>query len=82
MTEEIKLGVHERLLNDYESDKEKYAADLAYAACCLVDTVRQKKALNPMRYFIHDMPGMKWKMKNLVESLSVKYTRLFAMGKL
>lgn len=43
MTEEIKLGVYERLLNDYESDKEKYAADLAYAACCLVDTVTSEE---------------------------------------
>lgn len=39
MTEEIQLGMYERLLKDYESDKGKYAADLAYAACCLADTV-------------------------------------------
>lgn len=43
MTEEIKLGVYERLLNDYESDKEKYAADLSYAACCLGDTITSKE---------------------------------------
>lgn len=43
MTEEINLGVYERLLNDYESNKGKYAADLAYAACCLSDTVASEE---------------------------------------
>ena len=43
MTEEIKLGVYERLLNDYESDKVKHAADLAYAACCLGDTITSEE---------------------------------------
>lgn len=43
MTEEIHLGVYERLLKDYESDKGKYAADLAYAACCLGDTVTSEE---------------------------------------
>ena len=43
MTEEIHLGVYERLLKDYESDKEKHAADLAYAACCLGDSVTSEE---------------------------------------